>query len=599
MSNDDLIINPKQGWLKVKLHSQSKWHRRYCIIDWDKAILFIASKVDKRYREWIKLLPHIFINEYESSSDPIIEIKSDNEIHLLQFESKKEFECWFLALKRTAYSRVGGGIFGQSLENTHKYSRDKTSPVPIIVRQCCEFLLEYGSTFVGLFRVPGKQSSIKELRDMYDRGLIIDLNNSYSPATISSLLKIYLHSLPEPIIPIKNFDEFFEIGSRFKYNQTNDIDRLKQLIGKTLSGINYAVLAYLSLFLKKLTQYAHETKMDADNLAVTFGSNLIRPSEDLDLNMIKGHNYNLFPLIKVLIDYSEYLFPNNSNEICDQNNESITKSSGFSSFSSLLSSNEQQRPMKINSRSSSMPSIRFTTFSSIDSSNISFDDQLDNDNLKYQSELVIDKQLNNTFNRQQSFITCCQGEENNEYDQINILQKRFSCADIINNDDRMKTRLNILEEKYKSDIPSQILSKSNVSSPIRKTSKKTFANKFGKSITNFKTSVSRAFHPHFSSSENIQYSSCINISSRTLNQTDQSSKSIQSNILNDCLKNLQDEIYILKDLIDKKDNLLNNLTKTSYEERLKYEKENIELKQIIEQLQYENEQLKARYQSDI
>ena len=44
------------------------------------------------------------------------------------------------------------GIFGQSLEDTYKYSRDKTSLVPLIIRQCCEYLLEYGSTFVGLFR---------------------------------------------------------------------------------------------------------------------------------------------------------------------------------------------------------------------------------------------------------------------------------------------------------------------------------------------------------------------------------------------------------------------------------------------------------------
>ena len=138
-------------------------------------------------------------------------------------------------------------------------------------------------------RVPGKQSSIKELRDMYDRGTIIELNDSYSPATISSLLKLYLHSLPEPVIPVKNFDEFFEFGSRFKYNQTNDIDRLKQLIERTLSGINYALLAYLCSFLKKLTQHANETKMDTENLAVTFGNNLIRPAEELDLNMIKGH----------------------------------------------------------------------------------------------------------------------------------------------------------------------------------------------------------------------------------------------------------------------------------------------------------------------
>lgn len=43
-------------------------------------------------------------------------------------------------------------IFGQSLEATYKYTHDKSSSVPLIVRQCCEYLLEHGSTFVGLFR---------------------------------------------------------------------------------------------------------------------------------------------------------------------------------------------------------------------------------------------------------------------------------------------------------------------------------------------------------------------------------------------------------------------------------------------------------------
>lgn len=141
-----------------------------------------------------------------------------------------------------------------------------------------------------LFRVPGKQSSVKELRDMYDRGLTVDLTScTHSPATISSLLKIYLQALPEPIIPTQYFDDYLELGSRFKYNQNNDLNRLKQLFEKTLRPMSHAVLAYLCLFLKKLTEHAEQTKMDTENLAVVFGNNLIRPAEQLDLNMVKGH----------------------------------------------------------------------------------------------------------------------------------------------------------------------------------------------------------------------------------------------------------------------------------------------------------------------
>ena len=140
-----------------------------------------------------------------------------------------------------------------------------------------------------LIRVPGKQSSIKEFRDKYDRGLFVEFKSSDSPAIIASLLKIYLQSLPDSIIPRKYFDYFLEIGSRFKYNQTNDLNSLKQLIEKSLLNINYSCLAYLCLFLKKLTNYVQITKMDTNNLAVVFGNNLIRPLEELDLNMIKGH----------------------------------------------------------------------------------------------------------------------------------------------------------------------------------------------------------------------------------------------------------------------------------------------------------------------
>ena len=128
----------------------------------------------------------------------------------------------------------------------------------------------------------------------------------------------------------------------------------------------------------------------------------------------------------------------------------MAKSSGFSSFSSLLSSNDQ--PIRMNSRSSSMPSIRFTTFSSIDSSNLSDDNLLANNDLQYRSKFVIDSGINDTYNQvnsQQSFTTCFEGEENNE-SQINILRKRFPSADMVNDEERTKEQLIVLKEKHKS-----------------------------------------------------------------------------------------------------------------------------------------------------
>ena len=124
------------GALKIKLQSHTKWHRRYCIIDWDKSILFIATRANTRYRDYIKILPNTLINDFDtlanvdSNSSSLlytigIRVDSMNRLnsqdvfhflfqdgtvtHMIQADTKEDFDTWLIALKRTAYSRIGGG----------------------------------------------------------------------------------------------------------------------------------------------------------------------------------------------------------------------------------------------------------------------------------------------------------------------------------------------------------------------------------------------------------------------------------------------------------------------------------------------------------
>lgn len=497
MSNDIRMSAFHQGWLKVKYDGQMKWSRRYCLIDWDKALLFLSLKNDGKFRDWIKILPTCFINEIVDDSS-MIEIQVDNEKYLLQTENKVEHDAWLIALKRTAFSRVGGGIFGQSLEETHKYSLDKTSLVPTIVRQCCEFLLEFGSSFVGLFRIPGKQTSIKELREKYDRGVEIELNSSFSPATISSLLKSYLQSLPSPIIPLNFFDEFLQIGSKLKYNENENLDQLKRLIETSLNDVHYAVLSYLCQFLKKFTEFEHRTKMDVENLALTFGNNLIRSNEEFDLNLIKGQNFNLLPLIKVLIVQSDFLFSSNF-----ESNQSLTKSSGFSSFSSL------DQPLTSQSRSSSMPSIRFERFSLIDDSPI-----------------------------QQSFVTCLE-------DPMSSLEPLPPVTS------QSKLRLSFKKRQ------SKMISSADAASSL------SLKKKFGKSLSQLKSTVSKAFNATTESNDLSNFPAT-------------------------------DQIDLMNELIEEKNFILAQLTRSSEEQRVHYQEEKSQLNQLIKHLESENLQLKSK-----
>jgi hypothetical protein len=106
--------------------------------------------------------------------------------------------------------------------------------------------------------------------------------------------------------------------------------------------------------------------------------------------------------------------------------------------------------------------------------------------------------------------------------------------------------------------------------------------------------MSKAFIPHISSTDMTSHSNTIDGSSFRYSRQPEQRRSVDLTLSNNYLKVLHNEICVLKGIIDKKEAII----KTSEEERLRYEKENFELKQQIEQLQIENSQLKSLYQAD-
>jgi hypothetical protein len=74
----------------------------------------------------------------------------------------------------------------------------------------------------------------------------------------------------------------------------------------------------------------------------------------------------------------------------EQATESVTKSSGFSSFSSLLSTNEN--PIIKRSRSKSMPTIYMPTRLSTDSGDMSLESHLDLEKIKRRSDIFNEKE---------------------------------------------------------------------------------------------------------------------------------------------------------------------------------------------------------------
>lgn len=118
--------------------------------------------------------------------------------------------------------------------------------------------------------------------------------------------------------------------------------------------------------------------------------------------------------------------------------------------------------------------------------------------------------------------------------------------------------------------------------------RKTFANKFGKSFYNLKSSMSKALQSHGSSNEHESQAN------QSANNVAYQRKSMDSQLTSNPLKKLQNDIDILQELLEKKDLLILELTNNSREERLQFDKIKWQLNQKIEQLQDENARLQRQ-----
>jgi len=118
--------------------------------------------------------------------------------------------------------------------------------------------------------------------------------------------------------------------------------------------------------------------------------------------------------------------------------------------------------------------------------------------------------------------------------------------------------------------------------------RRSLANKFGKSLYSLKSSMSKALQSHVPSNNSESQ-----IVDSSLNQEFER-KPADYQISTNSLKRLQNDIDILQELLERKDLLIIELKTNFREDRLQFEKEKFQLNQKIEQLQTENIKLQKQ-----
>ncbi|XP_053125177.1 rho GTPase-activating protein 25 isoform X3 [Hemicordylus capensis] len=200
-------------------------------------------------------------------------------------------------------------VFGQQLVETMVYEQKfgQQLVVPILVEKCAEFIRKHGLKEEGIFRLPGQDNLVKQLRDAFDAGERPSFDKDTDVHTVASLFKLYLRELPEPLIPWTQYEDFLLCGQLLTADERKGQQQLvKQLA--CLPQDNYNLLSYICRFLHEIQQNSTTNKMSVENLATVFGVNLIRPKVEDPASIMRGTPQIQKVMTTMISDHAK-LFP--------------------------------------------------------------------------------------------------------------------------------------------------------------------------------------------------------------------------------------------------------------------------------------------------
>ncbi|XP_040463202.1 protein FAM13C [Falco naumanni] len=176
--------------------------------------------------------------------------------------------------------------------------------VPFLVTQMVEYLEVFGLERVGLFRISGSVSKIKELKQKYNQGEKVDLINDGDVDSVASLLKLFLKEMPVAVFPDNISSGLLKTFQEHKIHTMKCIENLRQLLG-CLPKAHQNLLQFLSAFLLKVATHSAVNFMTLENLAIVFGPVLFKiPVSPLACEEQRLYN----GLLLYLLQHHEMLF---------------------------------------------------------------------------------------------------------------------------------------------------------------------------------------------------------------------------------------------------------------------------------------------------
>ncbi|KAM8939053.1 rho GTPase-activating protein 10 [Pelodytes ibericus] len=199
----------------------------------------------------------------------------------------------FLSLSRSTTKTEGGA-------QLNKYGLT-------IVQNCIHSVESRGINDQGLYRVVGVSSKVQRLLSLLldvKTCCDVDLDSEeWEVKTVTSAMKLYLRSLPEPLMTYELHEQF--INPAKSGSPESRVNAIHFLIYK-LPEKNREMLDILIKHLANVADHAKQNLMTVANLGVVFGPTLMRPQEETVAAIMDLKFQNI--VVEILIENHEKIF---------------------------------------------------------------------------------------------------------------------------------------------------------------------------------------------------------------------------------------------------------------------------------------------------
>lgn len=225
----------------------------------------------------------------------------DRFLTTLAFKAKRPLLFW-VQLSRAPSTTPNKRVFKVPIDILASPPHVSVGGVPKVVEDLISHLERNGLQSEGIFRLAGVRTACQNLENAYDLGETVDLAG-YGIHEMASVLKTWLRSLPNPIVPEAIVKDIIEVKETL--DEEGTVRRLRELLAAKLPIWNVPVLRRLMSFLKKVAEHSDVNKMTSNNLARVFAPNVLPATNYVTLK----HGEQMNQSLELMINHWDTLFP--------------------------------------------------------------------------------------------------------------------------------------------------------------------------------------------------------------------------------------------------------------------------------------------------